>query len=60
MRAELLYEPIIKQKEFDGHIVMNDLDQFKEISDLIIANRNEKALEDVSYKVFTRDIYSVD
>ena len=37
---------------------MKDLAEFKNISDVIIANRNSQHLNDVKEKVFTRDIFS--
>jgi len=36
------------------------LDEFKQSSDLIIANRHSESLSDVSQKVFTRDIHNID
>ena len=59
--AELLiYEPRIKSKLFNGTKVCNDLDFFKTYSDLIISNRKSKSLDDVSHKVYTRDIFNSD
>ena len=56
----LIYEPMINQHSFNGIKVCNDLEKFKEIADLIISNRYSKSLNDVSYKVFTRDIFNSD
>ncbi len=59
--AELLiYEPNIEKKFFNGIKVCNDLEEFKKSSDIIISNRYSKSLNDVSHKVFTRDIYNSD
>ena len=59
--AELLiYEPRIKSKLFNGIKVCKDLDFFKTYSDLIISNRKSKSLDDVSHKVYTRDIFNSD
>ena len=44
---------------FDGIKVMNNLTAFKEISDIVVANRNARNLKDIQYKVFTRDIYGI-
>ena len=53
----VIYEPNLDSIEFHGNIVMNDLIQFKTVSDLIIVNRFTDDLKDVSDKVFTRDIF---
>src|SRR5699024_3904561 len=53
----VIYEPTIKESEFDGLPVVNDFDQFKSNSDVIIANRLDDDLEDVKEKVYTRDLY---
>ena len=53
----VIYEPNLDSMEFHGNIVMNDLIQFKAVSDLIIVNRFTDDLKDVSDKVFTRDIF---
>ena len=39
--------------------VINSLKAFKEISDIVVANRNARNLKDIQHKVFTRDIYGV-
>lgn len=56
----LIYEPTIKKDAIDGNKIINDLDEFKKRSDIIIANRHSKELKDISGKVFTRDIYETD
>lgn len=43
-----------------GAKVINNLDRFKELSDIIVANRFSNEIEDVSEKVYTRDIYRRD
>ena len=53
----VIYEPTIKESEFDGLPVVYDFDQFKATSDVIIANRLDDELEDVKEKVYTRDLY---
>lgn len=53
----IVYEPAIKEKEFFHSAVINDLEKFKEMSDVIIANRYDKILDSVKEKVYTRDIF---
>ena len=45
------------QKEFFGSDVYIDLDKFKKISDVIVANRMAECLEDVNEKCFSRDLF---
>ncbi len=56
--AELvIYEPSLKEDVFMGSRVIKDIDEFKKISDVIVANRKSDSLQDVYKKVYTRDIY---
>ena len=53
----VIFEPQFDKKTFMGIKVFNDLNEFKQNCDLIIANRVEDGLVDVANKVFTRDIF---
>ncbi len=57
----IVYEPLLKdQHDFFGSEVVSDLNQFKQKSDLIIANRLFDDIKDVSDKVYTRDLFGSD
>lgn len=56
----LIYEPTLNVSEFDGFKVINNINEFKQKSSIILANRQENLLDDIKYKVYTRDIFSRD
>ena len=56
----VIYEPVMKEDEFFNSKVIKDFEEFKAMSDVIIANRFESILEDVKEKVYTRDIFNSD
>ena len=56
----IIYEPVMKEKDFYGSNVINDIKQFKALSDLIVSNRFYKELTDVEAKVYTRDLFNRD
>lgn len=56
----VVYEPALKEDEFYHSRVIRDLEEFKKISDVILANRMCEELEDVKEKVYTRDLYGRD
>ena len=56
----VVYEPVFKEESFFDSKVIRDLDEFKEISDVILANRLAEDLFDVEEKVYTRDLFNRD
>lgn len=56
----VIYEPVSSESEFFNSPIIHSLDEFKSISDVIIANRVTDELEDVTAKVYTRDIFRSD
>ena len=56
----VVYEPELKQSEFFYSRVITDLAEFKQISDVIVANRRSDTLADVEAKVYTRDLFGSD
>jgi UDPglucose 6-dehydrogenase len=56
----VVYEPVLKEDEFYHSKVIKNLDEFKKISDVIVANRLSESIMDVKDKVYTRDIFNSD
>jgi len=56
----IVYEPAMDESEFFSSKVINDLTEFKKVSDLIIANRMTSDIKDVADKVYTRDLFNSD
>lgn len=56
----VVYEPVLNEDTFFNSRVIKDLEEFKKISDVIVANRLSDILKDVQNKVYTRDIFGND
>ena len=56
----VIYEPVLEDDEFFHSKVIKNLDEFKNVSDVIVANRLSINIKDVENKVYTRDIFNSD
>tara|TARA_R110002049_G_scaffold9178_1_gene47498 strand:- start:93 stop:1265 length:1173 start_codon:yes stop_codon:yes gene_type:complete len=56
----VVFEPYLKEDDFYNSRVIKDLNEFKKVSDVIVANRMVDEISDVSKKVYTRDLFGKD
>jgi UDPglucose 6-dehydrogenase len=56
----VIYEPSLEDETFEGYKVIKNFDEFKGISDVIVANRLSDELKEIRKKVYTRDLFSRD
>jgi UDPglucose 6-dehydrogenase len=56
----VVYEPVIEEDDFFNSKVIKNLEEFKKLSDVIVANRMVEELTDVIEKVYTRDLFGGD
>jgi len=56
----VIYEPVLEDDAFFNSKVIKELDEFKAISDVVVANRLSSDIENIKEKVYTRDIFNSD
>ncbi|NCC70134.1 nucleotide sugar dehydrogenase [bacterium] len=56
----VVYEPVLKEETFYNSKVIRNLEEFKEVSDVIVVNRITEEIKDIKDKIYTRDLYSRD
>ena len=56
----IIHEPVLQEDKFEGFQMINDIEEFKKLSDIIVANRLEESILDIKEKVYTRDIFNSD
>ena len=56
----IIYEPTLIDDYFEGYKVVHNLDHFKRVTTVIVANRYDSILDDVAFKIYSRDIYRRD
>lgn len=55
----VIFEPSLQQDEFFGSRVIHDIETFKREADIVVTNRYMPELEDISHKVYTRDLFGI-
>ena len=56
----VVFEPVLEESEFYNSRVIKNLDEFKQLSDVVVSNRMVEELSDIANKVYTRDLFGSD
>lgn len=56
----IIYEPTLNEETFNGYRVINDIERFNELSEIIVANRLDETTEKLTKPIYTRDIFNKD
>ena len=56
----IVYEPTLNEKDFFNSKVISNIEEFKKMSDVIVANRINDEIKEVKDKVYTRDLFNRD
>ena len=56
----IIYEPTLNENTFNGYTVINDIEEFNKLSDLIAVNRQDEKVKTLTKQIYTRDIYNKD
>lgn len=56
----IIYEPTIEIDSFENCEIINNIEEFKKMSSIVVANRMDDMIKDIKYKVYTRDVFGRD
>lgn len=56
----VIYEPVLTEESFFNSQVIGNLDEFKRMADIVVANRLSDDIQDIRSKVYTRDLFGQD
>ena len=56
----VIYEPTLKEENFNGYRVISNIEEFDRISEIVIANRTDENIIKITKPIYTRDIFNKD